>query len=166
MQIIKDLETLLKQKLYASSLILTFIMPDICSAISSKNGEASSKKYIAWFTKYMKKYERHFNGNHAWSYRCALLHQGKLKHPKSDYTSVYFTISQNIIFHNCIAQINKEKYYICDIEYFCRDIIEAYKTWHDAEKDSTDFKRNMKHVIKFYKSSLGNIIKPGISVIS
>lgn len=166
MQIIDELETLLNQKLYTSSLILAFIIPDICSAISSKNGKATSSKYRAWFKQYMKKYKHHFNEDHAWNYRCALLHQGKLKYYKSNYSSVYFTISQNIIFHNCIAQINKKRYYICDIEYFCRDIINAYKIWHDEKKDTGAFKVNMKDVIKIYNSSLGNIINPGIPVIS
>ncbi|MEK6848209.1 MAG: hypothetical protein AABX65_01090 [Nanoarchaeota archaeon] len=166
MQIIEELEILLGQKLYASSLILAFMIPDICAAISSENGESTKNKYKTWFKEYMKKYERHFNGDNAWNYRCALLHQGKLKHPKSDYSSVYFTISQNIKFHNCIAYINKQKYYICDIEYFCRDVIGAYKNWHDVEKNKINYKRNMADVVKIYRSSLGNIIKPGIPVLS
>src|SRR3989344_9292029 len=144
MRITNELKILLNHKFYFSSLIIAFLIPDVCSALSSRDGEAKPDRYKLWFNKYMAQYKPLFSGDDAYNYRCGLIHQGKLKHLNSKYESVVFTISKNFIFNNCIQMIDNKKQYICDVNIFCNDIIKGYYKWRNENIKSSIYKENMK----------------------
>ncbi|MFQ5863201.1 MAG: hypothetical protein ACE5IC_08800, partial [Candidatus Brocadiales bacterium] len=81
----------LDSNLYFLSLLAALVLPDICGAISSEDGQAKPEKYKAWFDKYVApKYNNFLNGNDCYYFRCSLLHQGSSQHSKSNYKRVLF----------------------------------------------------------------------------
>jgi hypothetical protein len=57
--------------LFFPALMVALTLPDILSALSSDNGEASRSKYQAWASKYLE-----MDATQLYGFRCSLLHQG------------------------------------------------------------------------------------------
>src|SRR4051812_34013510 len=83
----------MSQQLYYVALFTALAIPDICGAMGSVNGVATSALYKAWFDTYVApKYEPHrfISGEEFYRFRCSLLHQGRTMHPMSAYQRIVF----------------------------------------------------------------------------
>src|SRR5438105_3177461 len=87
---------------YYSALFLTLVLPSICGALESENGQDSSEKYKGWYNRYIT--NSHLNGDDCYLLRCSILHQGLTAHHRSSFSRIIFTIpnSQSNVLHENI----------------------------------------------------------------
>ena len=151
--LIQELRVSLKNGLYIMALNTALIVPDICSALESEDGQTNGKRYKAWFDKYVTpKYEGFASGDDIYKIRCATLHQGKFNHDYPKYQKILFQIpnKQNNIFHcnilNDALNLN--------VEIFVSDIIEGYEKWKKDNKGNQTVEENVENSISFYPNGL------------
>ncbi len=160
MQIKKGLET----NLYFLSLFPTLVIPDICGALESENGEASPEKYKSWFNKYVaRKYNGFLDGEDCYFFRCSLLHQGSSQHPKSTYSRVIFvepSATKSILHNNVLNDALN-----IDVRIFCNDLIAGAEKWLEENENTNLYKKNYNKFMRRYPNGLLPYIE-GISVIS
>jgi hypothetical protein len=128
----------LQAGLYYPAIVLTLTLPDICGALESADGEATGARYKDWRDTWLFAAYPNVNGQDLYSLRCGVLHQGRLGHPKMQYSRVLFTVpnAQRNVFHNNIIgdALN------LDAVIFCTDVMKAVARWYDT-------KRNDAHVV-------------------
>lgn len=159
-----QIQKALELDLYYLALFTSLIIPDICGAIDSVNGEANRFKYINWFDKYVaQKYSGFFTGEDCWHLRCSMLHQGSSQHPKIEYSRIIFvepSDTKNIL-HNNILDDALNIYVII----FCMDIISGSLVWLQQIEGTELYKRNYNKFLRRYPNGLLPYIS-GIPVIS
>ena len=167
LDLINEIQLLLDHKLYYSALIISFIIPDICSSLSSEDGVATKIKYISWFDKYLgKKYSPSFNGEEAYMFRCSLLHQGKLEHSRSSYKRAVFALQSNMSYLSTYIRIDSENYWVTNLIGFCEDMIKAYKNWYEQEKNSKNYNLNINSITSFNEKGFSDMFRGGIKIIT
>lgn len=120
----------LDQNLYFLSLFSSLTIPDMCSAMGSKDGLANRDKYKKWFDDYMVKRSpgkygdgKNFTADDCYYFRCAILHQGRSCHEKISYKRVLFIEPPLPTYqiHACIVGANtKEKALLIDVKVLLR----------------------------------------------
>ncbi len=154
---------------YYSVLFLTVMLPSICCALESVDGEDKSPRYIAWYNKYVQNYP--LDGEDCYKLRCSLLHQATTIHKKSSFSRVLFTFpnEKRDVFHGNIFEIKFEDKSIkalnLDIQLFSETLISAAEKWLKEVEDSENYKKHIKKTIKTYPDGLSPYFK-GIPVIS
>ena len=147
----------LDANLYLLSLFPALTIPDLCGAMSSKDGKANAEKYKTWFDKYVAlKYNGFLSGNDCYFFRCSLLHQGSSQHPNNTYKRVLFvepSTSTNV-FHNNIMNDALN----IDVRIFCNDIIEGAEKWLDENEGTELYKKNYDKFMRRYPNGLSPYI--------
>jgi len=154
----------LDENLYFLSLFSTLAIPDLCGAVGSVNGEASAKKYKAWFDKYFApKYNGFLGGDDCYFFRCSLLHQGRSQHPNNTYKRVLFVepSATTNVFHNNIMNDALN----IDVRIFCSDMIAGAEKWLEENEETELFKKNYDKFMRRYPNGLSPYIV-GVPVIS
>ena len=153
----------LKANLYYLSLFVALTIPDICGALGSENGLASSGKYKDWFDRYVAdKYGGFLTAEDCYLFRCSLLHQGSTQHPKSGYSRVIFVepSATTNVFH---CNIMNDALNI-DVRIFCNDIIEGAKIWLRQFEGTELYKKNYGRFMSRHPNGLAPYIV-GVPVI-
>lgn len=153
--------------LYLISLISSLALPDICGALGSSDGLASGAKYKAWFDKWVSpKYQidgsTSLSGNDCYMLRCAVLHQGRMTHTKSNFKGVIFVKpgAINAKFHNNII----DEYLNIDIYDFCFDMINSATDWFETVAGTDPFEDNFEKSMQIHFDGFGPI--QGMPVIA
>src|SRR5258708_29341055 len=149
-----DIVAAIKQNLqtqnYYSALFLTLVIPSICGAIESDNGQDNREKYKDWYDRYIT--NSNLTGEDCYGLRCSLLHQGLTTPHKSSFSRVIFTIpnSQSNVFHENVFNdvLN------LDIPLFCKNILSAVETWLEDMKDNENYNRNIQVTTKTHPNGL------------
>ena len=154
---------------YYSSLFLTVMLPSICVALESVDGEDRSTRYIAWYNKYVQNYP--LDGEDCYKLRCSLLHQATTIHKESSFSRVLFTFpnEKGHVFHMNIFGIkfnNKSiKALNLDIKLFSETLIAATEKWLKEVEGSENYKKHIKNTLKIYPDGFAPYFK-GIPVIT
>ncbi len=154
----------LDSHLFYMALFVALTLPDICGAIESENGEASSEKYIRWFNTYISpRYNGWLTGEDCYQFRCSLLHQGTSQHPRARYARVIFVepTLQNIVMHCNILNDALN----LDLNIFCRDVIMGVEQWLQNYEGTNRYNENYSRFMRRYPEGLAPYIV-GIPVIS
>jgi hypothetical protein len=160
-----DLIAAIKQNLetqnYYSALFLTLVLPSICGALESENGQDSSEKYKGWYNRYIT--NSNLNGEDCYFLRCSLLHQGLTAHYRSSFSKVLFAIPNNqlAVLHENVIDDVLNLY----IPLFCENILSAVKIWLVDMNDNVNYKRNIQTTIKTYPNGIPPYIV-GVPLIS
>ena len=160
--IILEIESALRMGLYNIALQSTLAIPDICGALSSKDGNASGPNYKDWFNKNVSiLYDDCLDGEVVYTLRCSLLHQGKFTHPKQKYDRIIFQPpnKNRIVIHKMIAKMNDENVLTLNLNTFCEDILLSAKIWSFRNKDTEIYKNNSINLIQTDSNGYNNIIK-------
>lgn len=157
--LLNEIEIALDNGLYLLALQSSLTIPDICSALCTKNGETHRKDYIKWYNKWVE--DKQLTGKDCYYYRCGMIHQGKMLHKDLSYDRILFIYPNSITMKNCIVDNTK----IIDIIDFCKSIIEGAKNWWKTENSKEIIQKNYKNTVKLYMDGYSNIIK-GIPVIT
>jgi hypothetical protein len=133
------------------------VIPDICGAMESSDGRATSTRYAEWFdVNIAPNYPAlpdgspFFSGADCYRLRCSFLHQGSTQHPKSDYSRVIFTEPASNTFHMNIVNDALN----IDIRQFCREMADAALTWLPAAEATENFQRNFPKFMQRYPEGL------------
>jgi hypothetical protein len=70
-----EMERCLRHECYWALLHIVVVLPDICAALETKNGQTSGELYQRWCSSYWP--SKRLSPEQRWSIRCALLHQGR-----------------------------------------------------------------------------------------
>lgn len=166
--ILKSIENSLQSKNWYSALVLTLILPDICSKMEGTN-KSSSKRYPEWFNTYLgKKYRGFLSGDDCYALRCAFFHEGSSNIEKQRARDVldHFVFIADGPHCNRISKctFGNPKYDGKDIlqlsvNHFCQDMTGAAKQW----LDDTSVTKNLSEMLEICENgfSFGNAIKIG-----
>jgi hypothetical protein len=143
--------------LYYISLLSALLVPEICSALESSNGEAEGKKYAAWFDKnvsprYTVRGSPTLSGWDAYRFRCRMLHQPTAQLPSSPLSRLIFVESGT----NGIDAHNNRIFDILniDVRRFIEDIVEAGLLWLDRVEHTPLYKSNRERYACRYPDGL------------
>jgi len=153
--------------LYYVALLTALTIPDIGGAMDASSGRASPETYKAWFDRYMApKYSVglvHLTGEDCYGLRCAMLHQGRFKPHRGDYSRVMFLEPQSsggITMH--MAKINDAL--DLDVRIFVHDMTDAGREWLVCVRETELYKRNYEHSMKRHPNGIHPFIV-GLPVI-
>lgn len=157
----------LKYGNYYGALFQTLMLPSICGALESDDGEDKGSRYISWYDKYIT--DLYLNGNDCYKLRCSMLHQGRTSHKHSSFSRVLFTLpGATIVAHNNLIDDALNLH----VTLFCERLLEAVQTWleelqsnDNAKKRLENYQRNLKETIRFYPDGLKPYLG-GIPIIS
>ena len=147
---------------YFLALFGALTIPSICGALESANGEDDKPKYIAWFDKWVaKKYvvgpnrQPSFSGEQCYSFRCAMLHQGRAQHKGLGYTRVLFleptvAMRRGLVLHNNILNDALN----LDVRSFCGDLVGSAREWLATVAGTEPFETNLKSTVRRYPSGI------------
>ncbi|WP_461632268.1 hypothetical protein [Labilibaculum euxinus] len=153
-KLIKELELSITNKMYWSALNTALLLPDICGALDSPNGQAKGGKYVAWFDKYvLPNYPDSINSWDFYNLRCATIHQGKLNHTNANYSKIIFQLPDNFgntvhctIFNNTVMNVS--------LEIFIEDVISGFEKWYN-ERSNVDFvAKNIENTVQYRENGL------------
>lgn len=149
--------------LYYLSLLAGLVIPDICGAVDSEDGQASQGGYVKWFDKYVAPYYQGLlSGEDCYYLRCSLLHQGTAFPPSARFTRILFVEPTAIdsVPHCDVIEgaLN------IDIRRFCQDIIHGVEKWLEEKENTELYKTNMAKFIRRYPEGLPPYIT-GVPVI-
>ena len=142
------------------SLAWSLCLPDICAALESENGQASKKKYVDWYNKYVGD-KLKLTAEDCYYFRCSFLHQGSTEHEKSNYKKILFIephATASLFYNNTSSDS-----LIIDVRVFCKVIVESIRAWLLEVEDSEFYKQNMTKTFKRYPNGIAPYVS-GIPV--
>jgi len=169
-RILKEIEQALNSELYLLALQSCATLPDICGALMSEDGLATSHAYKMWYDEYAQKCLNCFLlAEDCYLFRNSILHQAKtVPSPRGNQTATYsriiFTLQERkIIFHNNIIDgvLN------LDLVIFCKGMIEATEKWIENMENTKNinYLKNRTNVVHYYSTGLEPYIM-GIPLIT
>ena len=164
--LVEQIETSLASRLYFLSLFTSLSVPDIAGALSSENGEASGKKFAAWYETWVrprfrenliaslppqarghiKDLENPLDGEACYQFRCSLLHQGSTQHPNSRFDRIIFIEpgATTGFIHYC--RMNDA---LCiDLPSFCTEVLQGARAWMAAHEHDPNVQRNLSQFVQ------------------
>ena len=161
--LLKQIRFALAFNLYYLALFSSLALPDVCSALSSLNGQTSKKQYAAWFDQYAKgKCSNLLDGTECYYFRCSFLHQGNTEHKDLGYSRILFIEPNSVMLgHDNIMNDALN----LDLNIFCTGMISAVEEWLNKINSDPVFLKNYAVFMKRYKDGLSPYIV-GIPVIS
>lgn len=155
-----DTRKAFEQELYVFVIMSLLVIPDLCAALESCNGDTNGPKYRKWCDKYfIHKYKGNLSSMSLYKLRCSMLHQGSINvNQKNEFRILFqppMKTATQIIMHNCIGGGMLTIY----LERFMNDIFESYKDWQTANLNNRFVKENVrKNGLHFSKNEVSNLI--------
>ncbi|MDD5710773.1 MAG: hypothetical protein PHV43_01570 [Candidatus Colwellbacteria bacterium] len=163
-ELLNQIKKGLNINLYFLALFVSLVIPDICGALDSEDGEATGQKYKNWFDKYVApKYNGFLSGADCYYFRCSLLHQGTSQNSNSRYSRILFIepgATTNILHNNILNDVLN-----IDVQIFCRDIILGAEEYLNHNEGTELYERNYDKFIRRHPDGLLPYIA-GVPVIS
>lgn len=149
--------------LYYVALFAALMVPDICGALESSDGQASRPKYIAWFDRHVAPKYRFLKGQDAYYFRCSMLHQGATQHPQSSFKRILFIepgATTNIWHDNILNDALN-----IDVQIFVQDLVDAALQWLPAAEKTPEFQAKRPRLVARQPQGLPPYIT-GVPVIA
>ena len=148
-QIQSQIQTSIGSRQYYVALLAALAFPDIAASVDSDDGRATGDRYSKWFDDYVaRKFNainvQYLTGKDCYEYRCVMLHQGHVKHPKSRYSKTIFMVADtNDIVAYYGAFVLDEGTTLCvDVRKFCEHVVEAGFDWLEKVEQTDQFIKN------------------------
>ncbi len=157
-----------RHRLYFLALAGALMIPDLCGALDSPDGQATGTRYKAWF-------DQHFAPLHAfggtpmldgqtcWQFRCSLLHQGTTQHDNSAYSRILFVepgTTTNFFHMNVLNDALN-----IDAEQFAIEMVKVARAWRQVVTGTEPYETNVGKFVARYPNGLPPYIV-GLPVIS
>lgn len=180
--LLEQLEQSLCSQSYYMSLFTALSLPDIAGALCSEDGFASGAKYKAWYEAWVRprfmetvlesvpEHAREFisdmenplDGESCYLFRCSLLHQGRMEHPKSQFSRIIFIepgATSNVVHYGIMNDA------LCiDLDSFCKEVIRGVRLWLDTAESTELYQKNYSKFVKRHPTGLSPFIG-GVAVI-
>lgn len=160
--LLQDISAALGNGQYYVALFAALVIPDICAALESKDGQATGPRYIAWFDKHVVEPGDALTGADAYAFRCGMLHQGTTLHPRSSWDRVLFLEpNPNVMMHNNIINgaLN------LDLLIFTQHLVVAARVWQRSVAGTEPYESNASSMIRRHPLGLSPYVG-GVPVIS
>lgn len=133
-----------------SALFLTIVLPSVCAALESEDGQDNKDRYAAWYDRYCG--GLHLTGAECYKLRCALLHQATTQHGNADFSRVLFTFPTDTgnVYHNNI--LNDALNF--DLPRFCNHILTGAERWRQLVEGTQPYTRNLERTIRVHPNGL------------
>jgi hypothetical protein len=120
---LQEIESALKAQLYYFAILNSVMIPDVCAALPSADGESDSEKYKAWYNDYVGKTLTWFSDVDCWKLRCGGVHQGRFGHKDMQYDRAVFLLPGPVILEQGRIQSNGKTFYVYSAEEFAKDLL-------------------------------------------
>ena len=154
-------------KLYYLALAGALVVPDMCGALESTDGQASSSKYKTWFDNHVAPLHNSggvpiLTGEDCYYFRCSLLHQGRSQHSRSGYSRIIFLEpgTSNVFHMNILNDALN-----IDVREFCIEIVSAARLWLEQVRGTEPYETNCVSFVHRYPNGIAPYII-GLPVIS
>lgn len=170
--VISQIEDSLEQPFYFLSLFSALAVPDIAGALEAEDGRATGERYASWFDQWVRPQfgrkcmedlpedlrgqvpaiENPFSGEDCYRFRCSMLHQGRMAHPRSNFSRVFFVESgttTNVFHYN----VSNDALNI-DLKLFCREMVVGAREWLDAVEGSSPYTENLDKFVRRHPNGL------------
>ena len=137
---------------YLMPVILAATLPDVCAALEANDGRTSQQRYKEWYDAWASDILTNFTAEDCYSFRCGVVHQGRLGDMQSSYNRAIFPLptAQQNTFMNCV--INDA--YFCGVEQFCESMITAASRWYEAKGSEQNVVDNLTRMMRIYPTGL------------
>ncbi len=126
--------------LYYMALLGALTLPDICGALSSKDGAASASKYKDWLRKYVP--EQAAEADDIYGLRCSLLHQGRAM-PQGGTFPIAFMGPGGMQLHNLSTIVNGKQVGWISVEMFVEEVTGGAERWLKKYGQTNTVARNL-----------------------
>ncbi len=113
----EEMDRCRKAKCYWALLHLVLVLPDVCAAMETDNGETKGELYKQWCAKYLS--DHLIQSNDWYQMRCRVLHQGITQdtNQRSQYTNVAFSqpSEHGMRVHRCVNETPEGKVLQLDV---------------------------------------------------
>ncbi len=159
-----------RSHLYFLALSGALVIPDMCAALESTDGETRGSRYIDWVDRNVA--PRHIShwtgqpfldGDSCYRFRCSLLHQGRTEHPKSRYSRIIFVepgATKSSFHMNVIDDVLN-----IDVYKFCMEMVDSAFIWRTSKMGTEPYETNVQRFVTRYPNGLAPYIV-GLPVIS
>lgn len=128
----QEIDRCAKAKCYWSLLHLLVVLPDICAALESDDGEADDGRYRNWCKRYFPG-DKMFTSEDRYAIRCALLHQGRTLTDRGQYGSFSFgqPMETGGIFHRIVTDFGPDgkRNLTLDVSKLAGETVQAIHQW-------------------------------------
>jgi hypothetical protein len=147
----------LRARLWYAALVLTLMLPDVCAALESANGQSTSDRYKAWCDIWLKGKYVDVSADDLYYLRCGVAHQARFSHHKLQYDRIFFTLRSATGF---FAHMNIHKQALnLDLVMFCNDVIDSVEAWYAQHRDDRHVQGNLSHLVQYYPNGLLDVFK-------
>ena len=125
----EEIRRCIEHKCYWALLHIVIVLPDICAALESKDGQTHGNRYKDWCHRYLPNGELY---NEDWyEIRKIVLHQGKTRATKGRYGAYIFSQpnAQGISVHREIDRTGRTTSLILDVGRLAKEIRVAMQKW-------------------------------------
>lgn len=132
-----EIDRCVNGKCYWALLHLVIVLPDICGALESENGEATSKRYKTWAERYLA--DHVISADEWYEIRCVVLHQGQTLGKQGRYRAYSFSQPnpREGVAHRLIAKRGNIQDLHLDVGELAKQITAALHKWFsDLEADA------------------------------
>jgi len=169
--ILNSIENSIQNNNWYSALVLSLIIPDICGKLEGE--QKSSKRYPAWFNKYLgKKYQNFLSGDDCYALRCSYLHEGsdniEMQRAK-DVLDHFVFISDGSHcnrFNNCYfgdPKYDGKNFLQLSVRQFCQDMVEAANQWLEDVSSNQEIQSNIREMLTIHEREfrIGSALRIG-----
>ena len=139
--ILQEIDKAINAGFYYLSLAIALTLPDICAALGAQNGQTSKALFLNWYNQNLALKYPNITAEDFYSLRCGVIHQGRMGHPKMQYSRVLFTVpnANRNVFHNNIIDDALN----LDICIFCKDVTGSVNEWFKQNQHDENIARNL-----------------------
>jgi hypothetical protein len=129
-----EIDRCLATKCYWSLLHLLVVIPAVCAALETPNGEAGGSEYKNWCRRYFDKDTR-FTASDGYAIRVALVHQGRTTADEGQYRSYSFVWPPEQDVHLTVRELSPgQQNLTVDVEQLANETRRAMEVWFKDEQ--------------------------------
>jgi hypothetical protein len=150
--------------LYYLALAGALVIPDMCGALESQNGEAKGSHYKSWFDRHIAPMHGILTGEDCYRFRCSFLHQGRTQHPTGTYSRIVFVepgAPFGAVFH---MNVMNDALNI-DVQHFCAEMVMGARNWLGQVRGTEPYESNLNKFVRRYPNGFAPYFI-GVPVIS
>jgi hypothetical protein len=154
-----EIERCIDGKCYWAVLHVILVLPDVCGAMETDDGEATPQKYKNWCKRYLA--DKLINSDDWYRMRCIILHQGRTLDEKAQYSAFAFgqPSQTGSTVHRCVKFEPHGKVLQLDVGRMADEMRVAINKWFEAIENNeqpsfnTNVSKNAGQLVQSYDSS-------------